>query len=69
MYIETGRDLFGGMMILVSVAIAYWVSLSIGLALIVFVGIMILQSVVTDWCSVDLILRVLGLKKKFESKA
>jgi len=66
MYLETGRDLFRGIMILVSAAIAHWVNLSVGLALAVFVGIMILQSVITDWCPVDLILRPLGLKQKLD---
>ena len=68
MYLETGRDLFRGIMILVSAAIAYWVNLTAGLALVVFVDFMILQSVITDWCPADLILRELGLKKKLESK-
>jgi hypothetical protein len=67
MYLETGRDLFRSMMILVSAALAYWVDLGTGLALAVFVGMMILQSVFTDWCPVDVILRSLGLKKKLES--
>lgn len=68
MYLESGRDLFRGGMILISAAIAYGVNLTIGLALIVFIGIMILQSVITDWCPIDLILRPLGLKKKVESR-
>lgn len=68
MYLETGRDLFRGIMILLAVAIAYWVNLTAGLALAVFVGIMTLQSVITDWCPADLILRPLGLKKKLESR-
>jgi DUF2892 family protein len=68
MYLETGRDLFRGIMILLAVAISYWVSLTAGLALAIFVGVMTLQSVVTDWCPADLILRPLGLKKKLESK-
>ena len=68
MYLETGRDLFRGIMILLAVAISYWVSLTAGLALAAFVGIMTLQSVVTDWCPADLILRPLGLKKKLESR-
>ncbi len=68
MYIENGRDLFRGIMILAAVALAWWVDLSAGLALAVFVGVMTLQSVWTDWCPVDLILRPLGLKKKLESK-
>ena len=68
MYLETGRDLFRGIMILVAAAIAYWVNLTAGLALAVFVGVMTLQSVITDWCPADLILRPLGLKKKLESR-
>ncbi len=68
MYLENGRDLFRGIMILVAAALAWWVSLEIGLALAVFVGVMTLQSVWTDWCLVDLILRPLGLKKKLESR-
>lgn len=68
MYLENGRDLFRGVMILISTAIAYWVDLTAGLALAVFVGVLTLQSVWTDWCPVDLILRPMGLKKKLESK-
>ncbi|HSB02597.1 MAG TPA: hypothetical protein VLE49_18245 [Anaerolineales bacterium] len=68
MYLETGRDLFRGSMILLAVAIAYWLSLTAGLVLAAFVGVMTLQSVVSDWCPADLILRPLGLKKKLESR-
>ena len=66
MYLETGRDLFRGVMILISAAIAYWVDLTIGLVLVVFAEVMTLQSVFTDWCPVDLILKPMGLKKKKE---
>ncbi len=68
MYLETGRDLFRGVMILLAVAIAYWVDLTAGLMLVAFVGVLTLQSVFTDWCPADLILRPLGLKKKLESR-
>jgi hypothetical protein len=68
MYLETGRDLFRGIMILLAVVIAQWANLTAGLVLAAFVGIMTLQSVVTDWCPADLILRPLGLKKKLESR-
>jgi hypothetical protein len=68
MYLETGRDLFRGIMILLAVAIAYWVNLTAGLALAAFVGILTLQSAVTDWCPADLILRPLGLRKKLEGR-
>ena len=66
MYIENARDLFRGIMILIAAALAYWVNITIGLALAVFVGAMILQSAFTDWCAVDLILKPMGLKKKLE---
>ncbi len=68
MYLETGRDLFRGAMILLAVAIAYFGSLTAGLTLAALIGVLTLQSVVTDWCPADLILRPLGLKKKLESK-
>jgi hypothetical protein len=64
MYLESGRDLFRGVMILISAALAYWVDLTAGLTLAVFVGVMIIQSAFTDWCPVDLILKPMGLKKK-----
>jgi hypothetical protein len=68
MYLENGRDIFRGVLILIFAAIAYWVDLVIGLALVAFMGVMILQSAFTDWCPADLILRPMGLKKKLESK-
>ncbi len=68
MYLENGRDLFRGILILIFVAIAYWVSLTAGLALAAFMGVMILQSAFTDWCLADLLLRPIGLKSKRESK-
>jgi hypothetical protein len=66
MYLENGRDLFRGVIILIAAGLAYWVDLTAGLALAVFVGVMTLQSVFTDWCLVDLILRPMGLRKKLE---
>jgi len=66
MTLESGRDIFRGILILVAAAIAFWVNLTAGLALVVFMGVMILQSAFTDWCPADLILRPLGLKRKSE---
>ena len=66
MYLETGRDLFRGIMILLAAALVYWGNRTTGVALAAFVGVMTLQSVVTDWCPADLILRPWGLKKKLE---
>jgi hypothetical protein len=68
MYLENGRDIFRGVLILVFSAIAYWGNLSIGLVLVAFIGVMILQSAFTNWCPADLILRPLGLKQKLEKK-
>lgn len=68
MYMENARALMQGIMILGFAAIAYWVSLPIGLALVAFMGIMKLQESVTDWCPSDLFLKPMGLKKKQEAK-
>jgi hypothetical protein len=68
MELEKGRNLFRGILILISAAIAYWGNITTGLVLTVFVGVLTLQSVFTDWCPADLILRLLGLKGKLESQ-
>ena len=67
MYLENGRDIVRGILILIFAAIAYWVDLTTGLVLGALMGVMILQSAWTDWCPADLFLRPLGLKKKSES--
>jgi len=64
MYLENGRDIFRGTLLLIFAAIAYWVDTTTGLVLIVFMAVMTLQSVFTGWCPADLILRPMGLKKK-----
>jgi hypothetical protein len=64
MYLENGRDIFRSILILAGAAIAYWVDLTAGLALVAIIGLLILQSAFTDWCPADLILRPMGLKKK-----
>ena len=68
MYLENGRALVQGIMILAFAAITYWVSLPIGLALVAFMGVVRIQESVTDWCPSDLFLRPVGLKKKLETK-
>jgi hypothetical protein len=68
MYLENGRDIARGVLILSFAAVAYWVDHAFGLALIVVMGLLILQSAFTDWCPADLVLRPLGLKKKLERK-
>lgn len=64
MTLENGRDLFRSILILIFAAIAYWINLTIGLALVAFMGVMILQSAFTDWCPADLFLGLIGLKRK-----
>jgi len=68
MSLENGRDIARGILILTFAAIAFWGSLTLGLALLAFMGVMILQSAFTDWCPADLFLRPLGLKKSLERK-
>ena len=68
MYLENGRDIFRGVLILVFAVIAYWGDLTTGLLLVAFIGVLILQSAFTDWCPADLILRPMGMKMKLESK-
>ena len=68
MYLENGRALFQGVMVLIFAAIAYWVNLTIGIVLVAFMGLMILQSAFTNWCPSDLFLKTVGLKRKLESK-
>ena len=68
MYLESGRDIFRGVLLLIFAAVAYWVDLTAGLALVTFMGVMILQSAFTGWCPADLFLRPMGLKRRLESK-
>ncbi len=68
MCMESARALIQGVMILGFAAIAYWVSLPIGLALIAMMGIMKIQESVTDWCPSDLFLKPMGLKRKLDAK-
>ena len=56
MYLKNGRDIVRGILLLIFAAIAYWVDLTIGLALVGLMGLMILQSAFTDWCPADLFL-------------
>ncbi len=68
MYLENGRDLVRGSLILVFAIIDYGADLVVGLALVAFMGVMILQSAFTDWCPADLLLQLLGLKRKQTSQ-
>lgn len=61
MTIERGLRLMAGVVVLISLALAHYVSLY-WLWLTVFVGLNLLQSAFTNWCPVMVILRALGLK-------
>ena len=69
MYLENGRDIARGILLLVFAAVTYWIDLTVGLLLIVFMGVMIFQSAFTNWCPADMILLPMGLKKKGENNA
>jgi hypothetical protein len=68
MYLENGRNLVRGVLIILFAAIAYWADRTVGLVLVAFMGLMILQSVFTDWCPADLLLLPMGLKRKLETR-
>ena len=68
MSLENGRNLFRGVLILVFVGIASWINLTIGLILLALMGVMILQSVITNWCPADLFLRRMGMKRRLTSE-
>ena len=64
MSLENGRDIVRGLLILAFAAVAYWVDLATGLVLVGLMGVMILQSALTNWCPADLFLRPMGFKEK-----
>ena len=61
MTVERGVRLLAGTMVLVSLALAYWIS-PYWLLLTAFVGLNLFQSALTSWCPAEFLLRVLGLK-------
>jgi hypothetical protein len=61
MTVERGLRLMAGMMVLLSLALAYFLS-PYWLWLTVFVGLNLLQSAFTNWCPAVGILRAMGLK-------
>ena len=64
MYLENGRDIVRGILLLTFAAVAYWIDLTVGLVLVAFMGMMVIQSAFTHWCPADLLLVPMGLKKK-----
>lgn len=62
MTVERGLRLMAGVMVLLSVGLAYFFS-PYWLWLTVFVGLNLLQSAFTNWCPAVAILRGMGLKQ------
>jgi Protein of unknown function (DUF2892) len=60
MTVERGLRLMAGVMVLLSIALAYYFS-HYWIWLTVFVGVNLLQSAVTNWCPAMNILRALGM--------
>ncbi len=61
MTVERALRLMAGVMVLLSVALTYYVS-PYWMWLIVFIGLNLLQSAFTNWCPAMTILRACGLK-------
>ena len=62
MTVERGLRLIAGVMVLLSVALAYYVP-HYWMWLTVFIGLNLLQSAFTNWCPAMSILRAMGLKQ------
>ena len=67
MTVERGLRLLAGVVVLVSLALALFVSGN-WLWLTVFIGLNLLQSAFTNWCPAMAILRALGLKDAGSAK-
>jgi hypothetical protein len=61
MTVERGLRLMAGVMVLLSVALTYFVS-PYWMWLTVFIGLNLMQSAFTNWCPAMAILRAIGLK-------
>ncbi len=61
MTVERGLRLMAGVVVLLSIALAYYVS-HYWIWLTVFVGLNLLQSAFTNWCPGMIFLRGLGLR-------
>jgi hypothetical protein len=61
MTVERGVRLMAGVMVLLSVALTFYVS-HYWMWFTVFIGLNLLQSALTNWCPAMSILRAIGLK-------
>jgi hypothetical protein len=66
MYLERTLRLIAGSFILISLALAYFVSYN-WLFLTLFVGLNLLQSGFTNWCLMMNILKAVGIREKLPS--
>ena len=53
---------FAGAMILIALAIGYFVSLTVGVVLLAFIGLNLFQSAFTGFCPLAIILKKLGFQ-------
>ncbi len=60
MKIESAVRILAGTMILISLALTYWIS-PWGLILAAFVGVNLIQSALTGFCPAEMIFRKLGI--------
>ena len=67
MTVERGLRLLGGVIVLLSLALAHYLSYY-WLWLTVFAGVNLLQSAFTNWCPAMSMLRALGLKDSSEAR-
>jgi hypothetical protein len=63
MKMENAIRILAGTMVLISIALAHWIS-QWWLLLGVFVGFNLIQSAITGFCPAEIILRKLGLVKE-----
>lgn len=61
MTVERGLRFLSGLMVLLSLALAHWVS-AYWLWLTAFVGLNLLQSAFTNWCPAMAVLRSMGFR-------
>ena len=62
MTVERGLRLMAGVMVLLSVALTFYVS-HYWMLLTIFIGLNLLQSAFTNWCPGMSVLRAIGLKE------
>lgn len=61
MTIERGVNILAGVMVLISLALAHWVS-PYWLLFTLFIGLNLFQSGITGWCPAEYVLAALGIK-------